>query len=425
MSEPSAYDEIRRAVLGRLERDRLDPDVDPAAVRAIVAGMVADYQRRAQLGQGRALGNTDEMLDRILRSVTAFGPLTELLARTDVEEIFIEGPRVTYLDADGRLQGLTVPTTTEENRAVVDRLLASTQRTLDSRTPLVQARVLDGGARLTASQSPISDELSATLRRHRFKRESLSQMVALGSLPRSAAGFLWALMQTTTGVVVSGPPGAGKTSMLSAMIAAAPSNLCIRCAEEIRELHIPLAHGGYYEARPPGADGTGEVDLRAIVKFLLAMRPDRIVVGEVRGEEAFELTRAVNAGCGFSCTVHANSGRDALTALVNAALMAGENVRDQVVRRIFASSIDVVVHCDRDEQQVQGESRILREVTEIVAVVPSMTDDFSTEPVFVRDGMGKPMRWTGFLPPDHGRLQRALPDGLSLRAILEDRVSPL
>ena len=279
----TAYDEIRQAVLHRLERDRLDPDRDTTAVRGVVDHVVADYQRRAQVGEARPLGSADEMAGRIHRAVTAWGPLTELLERPDVEEIFIEGGRVTWLGADGRLQGLTVPTTAEENRAVVDRLLATTQRTLDTRTPLVQARVLDGAARLTASQPPISDELSATIRRHRFSRERLSQMVQLGSLTSAAAGYLWALLQARSGVVVSGPPGAGKTSMLSAMLAAAPPSHCIRCAEEIRELHVPFALGGYYEARPPAADGTGEIDLRAIVKFLLAMRPDIIVVGEVRG----------------------------------------------------------------------------------------------------------------------------------------------
>ena len=124
--------------------------------------------------------------------------------------------------------------------------------------------------------------------------------------------------------------------------------------------------------------------------------------------------------------MHANSARDALAAMVNAALMAGENVRDQVVRNIFASAIDVVVHCDRKDQSGDdGDSQILRQVREIVAVVPSLGDTFSTEPVFVREALGRPMRWTGYLPPDHDRLQSALPEGMSLRAILEGRVSPL
>jgi pilus assembly protein CpaF len=132
-------------------------------------------------------------------------------------------------------------------------------------------------------------------------------------------------------------------------------------------------------------------------------------VGEVRGAEAFELTRAVNAGCGFLCTVHANSARDALSALVNAAIMAGENVSETVVRKVFASTIDYVVHLDRDDVNRIGPDQTLRrQVMEIIAVAPSMSDDFTTEPIFARDGLGAPLRWTAALPPKAGLIDRAL-----------------
>ena len=422
----NAYEAIRLDVLHRLERDKLDPDADLEAVRDTVGRAVEAYQRRAHLGQGRALADPGDMHRRLLASITDFGPLSELFARGDVEEIFIEGGRVTYIDATGRLQGLPVPTTEAENRQLVDRLLASTQRNLDAKSPIVQARVLDGSARLTAAQPPIADQLSVTIRRYVMRRETLRSLVELGSLSLPAAGFLWALMQTTSSVVVSGPPGAGKTSLLSAMMAAVPSTHCIRCCEEIRELHVPLTHGAYYESRPPALDGSSEIPLRQLVKFTLAMRPDLIVVGEVRGSEAFELTRAVNAGCGFACTVHANSARDALNALVNAATMAGENVREDVVRRVFSSAIDVVVHLDRDDiNRADPAVGIRRQVMEIIGVVPSLAEDFSTEPIFVRDDLGRPLRWTGVLPPGHERLDRALPRSLSLQAILEGRATPL
>ncbi len=156
------------------------------------------------------------------------------------------------------------------------------------------------------------------------------------------------------------------------------------------------------------------------------MRPDRIVVGEVRGAEAFELTRAVNAGCGFSCTVHANSAREALSALVNAALMAGENVTESVVRNVFASSIDFVVHLDRDTS-VRSDRGLRRRVMEVLSVVPSLHDDFTTEPIFLRSDLGGPLEWTGVFPPDDltRRIQRSLPEGMTLRAIFEGRLSPL
>ena len=423
----SAYDRIRGDVLARLEHEAIDPAVDITAVATAVDDAVDAWQRRAHVGQVLPLGDAEAMRGRVVASVTDLGPLTDLFERDDVEEVFIEDARVTFLDRTGRLQGLPVPTTAAENRQLVDRLLAATERQLDAKNPLVQARVLDGGARLTASQAPISDGLSATIRRHLLKRETLRGMVERDALSAPAAGYLWALLQARTSVLVSGPPGAGKTSMLAAMLGAVPSTQAIRCCEEVRELAVPLTHGAYYEARPAALDGSGAVTLRDLVKFTLAMRPDRIVVGEVRGAEAFELTRAVNAGCGFACTVHANTARDALTALVNAAIMAGENVHDGIVRRVFSAALDVVVHVDRDQvaRRDQQAGGIRRQVTQVEEVLPALTDDFTTEPIFARSAIGSPMEWTGTVPAHADRVDRALPDGLTLRAVLEGRVSPL
>jgi pilus assembly protein CpaF len=162
-----------------------------------------------------------------------------------------------------------------------------------------------------------------------------------------------------------------------------------------------------------------------LVKLVLAMRPDRIVVGEVRGAEAFELTRAANAGCGFCCTVHANSAREALEAIVNAALMAGENVTDPVVRRVFSSSIDFVVHLDRDAAST-GES-LRRRTMEILAVRPSLGEGFTTEPIFHRESIGAPLEWTGTLPTGEiaARAEGALQGQTSLRAICDGSESVL
>jgi Flp pilus assembly CpaF family ATPase len=135
------------------------------------------------------------------------------------------------------------------------------------------------------------------------------------------------------------------------------------------------------------------------------MRPDRIVVGEVRGAEAFELSRAVNAGCGFLCTIHANTASEALDALVNAALMAGENVTERIVRKVFSQSLDVVVHVDRADTAATDTEGVRRQVMEVAAVVPALHDDFTIEPLFVRDRVGAPMRWTGAMP---SRLERRL-----------------
>jgi Flp pilus assembly CpaF family ATPase len=145
-----------------------------------------------------------------------------------------------------------------------------------------------------------------------------------------------------------------------------------------------------------------------------------IVVGEVRGAEAFELTRAANAGCGMACTIHANSASDALNALVNAALMAGENVPEPVVRKVFAASIDLVVHLGRGVDA--SGRRIVRETMEIRAMVPALHDDFSTEALFVREHLGAPLDWTGALPPTDlaERIEGVLPAGTSLAQLLHE-----
>lgn len=415
-----AYDAIRRDVIARVERRRLRAESDLEEVRAEVREAVDDYQRSAHLGEVVPLGDPQTMVERVLRSVADLGALTDLVARRDVEEIFIEGPRVSYLDGSGIVRGLATPTSEQENRQIVERLLSTTDRQLNAKNPIVQARVLEGSARLTASIPPVSDDLSATLRRYTVRDVALESLVDLGSLTTEAAGFLWAVMQIRSRVVVSGEPGAGKTTMAAGLLSAAPARHCTRCCEEIREIAVPLTHGGYYEVRPPSLDGTGEISLRDLVKFVLAMRPDRIVVGEVRGAEAFELSRAVNAGCGFLCTVHANSASEALNALLNAALMAGENVTEHIVRKVFAESLDLVVHLDRDDRPSQDSGGVARRVMEIAAVMPNLGSDFTVEPVFRREHLGAPLRWTGAIPEHLAeRVERALPEGTLLRNVAE------
>jgi len=414
-----AYETIRRDVVTRIERSEVTVE-QVESVRLEVVRAVDEYQRTAHAGGAVPLSDPSEMRDRILRSVTDFGPLTELLGRTDVEEVFIEGSRVTYLDAQGRLRGLTTPTNEDENRQIIERLLAPTDRQLNTKHPLVQARVLDGEARLTAAIAPVGDRLSATIRRYTVRDVTLDELVRRGLLTGPAAHLLWACMQFRSRVAVSGEPGAGKTTLLGALLAAVPSSHCVRCCEEIRELAVPVIHGGYYEVRPSALDGTGEISLRDLVRFVLGMRPDRIVVGEVRGAEAFELSRAVNAGCGFCVTVHANSATEALHALVNAALMAGENVTERVVSKVFSESLDLVVHVDRDDVPRDGEVGIRRRIMEIAAVVPALSDNFTVEPIFVRESLGAPLEWTGVLPDRlESRIDRALPGGRALRDLVE------
>jgi pilus assembly protein CpaF len=237
-SRANAYEAIRRRALSLVEEQRVDAGSEPERVRSLATVAVDDYQRLAQLGEGRALGDAQGMVDRVVRSLTAYGPLTDLLARCDVEEVFIEGDRVSFIDGSGDLRGLDQPTTPGENRSVVERLLADGDRRLDASSPIVQARVLDGTARLTAVLPPVADRLSVTLRRYALRRETLGSLVDLDALSPAAAAFLRATMQFSSSILISGPPGAGKTSLLSALLDAAPPDHCIRCCEEVRELNV-------------------------------------------------------------------------------------------------------------------------------------------------------------------------------------------
>lgn len=417
------YEVLRKEALARIDGSGLDPEHDSEQVRGLLQATVEEYQQLAHLGEGRSLADPGATVERLVMSVSGHGPLHALLERPDVEEIFIEGDRITYLETGGALRSSPIPTTEAENRRTIEQLVATTDRRLDASNPMTQARILDGSARLTAVIPPISDRLSATVRRYALRRQTLDSLTALGSLTQPAADFLKLAMAANASVIVSGPPGAGKTSFLSALINAVPMEHCIRACEEVRELHVPLIHGSYYEARPPSLDGSGEISLRALVKVTLAMRPDLIVIGEVRGAEAFELTRAVNAGCGLACTIHSNSAQDALEALVNAALMAGENIPERVVRKVFSSSIDLVVHLDRRSESADG--RMIRQTVEIRALVPALHDDFSTEPLFIRERFDSPLVWTGATPPGalSERLARQLPVEKPLTSVMDGGIA--
>ena len=418
----SVYEELRRRSATVLDERGIDPLVSQDAARQAITGVVVDYQSRSHAGQGDPLRDPERMVERIVRSVTAFGPLTPLLEREDVEEVFIEGDRVTYIEAGGRLQALTEPTTEAENWQIVARLLDGTGRRLDATSAIQQAHVLNGRARLTVVIPPIAPRLSATIRLYTRSNETLDSLVRMGVFPPAAAAFLWLLAQARSSVLFAGPTSAGKTTALAAWLRAVPRDQCVRIVEEVRELNIPLSlHSSSYEASGLDLSGGRMYDLRQLIKVSLAMRVDLLCVGEVRGAEAFELTRAMNAGAGFACTIHADSATRALSALLSAARHAGENITDDSLRMIFSESLDVVVYLDRHVT----DGRDFRECREIVLVQPSTsTTHWNVEPIFER--VGATMRWTGLLPDPvlSSKLERHLPADVKLPMVLEGEWFP-
>ena len=420
----SAYDTLRVRAAETCERRKLNPTTDPDQAKTVIADLVTEHQARAHAGHTEVLLDPELMVDRIFQSLVGYGPLTDLLARHDIEEVFIEGDRVSYIETGGRLAALNHPTSETENRQIVERLLDGTGRRLDATSAIQQAHILDGRARLTAVIEPVSRRTSATIRLYTASDETLGSLVRRGVWSPAAAGFLWCLAQVRGSVLFAGPTGAGKTTALGAFLRAVPADQCIRVVEEVSELNIPLSiHSSFYQASGVGLDGGRRYTLRDLIKVCLAMRVDMLCVGEVRGAEAFELTRAVNAGGGFSCTIHSDSAVKALTALLGASLMAGENVPADALRTIFSESIDAVAYLDRHIDP-DGTSR--RECREIVLVRPLLDGRTSwiTEPIFTRSHGD--LRWTGILPePDlTRRIERILPDGVTLPMVMEGEWTP-
>lgn len=425
----TAYENLRLRLLDRIKEGKVDPESDPDGVRALIKTEVAAYQRQSQSGVGgRTLANPKDMERRLERAILEYGVLGPLMDDDQVEEIFISGGDVSYVDAHGRLASVEDPTTEEELFHLVNRLLQTSGREVSQRNPIVQARVLDGAARMGVVVPPIADELSVTLRKYTMRHEDLNDLVRFDSLSPAAAALLHAAMLTRTGVVVSGIPAAGKTTLVNALLRAVPPSHRVLGCEETRELSAPVMHGAYYQTRAASNDSSSEseVSLRDLVKICLGMRPDLLVVGEVRGEEAFELTRAGNAGCGVLCTVHSNNAAEALQALTATAIMAGQNVPERQVRSIFSNVFDLVVHCDREDVQFKTEDsgRIKRQIMEIAAVpaLQGAETDYTIEPIFVREGFGQPLRWTGAPLPENlkKRLDNVLSrHGTSVQRILE------
>ncbi len=324
------------------------------AVRALVA------EDAVLLGDG----DREEIAARIVRDSVGLGPLEVLLADPAVEEVMVNGPGTVYVERGGRIEATDVAFADEEElRNAIERILAPLGRRVDELSPMVDARLADG-SRVNVVIPPLAiDGPLVSIRRFGARRPGPDELVALGTLTAAQRGALEAAVAGRRSILVSGGTGSGKTTLLNALSGFIDVGERVVTIEDAAELRLRQPHVVRLESRPAGVEGRGQVSIRDLLRNALRMRPDRIVIGEVRGPEALDLLTALNTGHdGALSTVHANSPADALSRLETLALMAGVGLPHAAVAEQVRRGIDLVVHLERGADG----ARVVTEIAEVV-----------------------------------------------------------
>jgi pilus assembly protein CpaF len=369
--------EVRELV----RRRGIDPVAEPATVRRLIDEVVTHYLDRAVTSSLPPLGDTTHVTRAVLDAVAGFGPLQPFLDDPSIEEIWINEPGRVFVARRGRSELTTLILTAEQVAELVERMLRTSGRRIDLSTPFVDAMLPDGSRLHVVIPQITREHMAVNIRKFVLGLHSLDELVGVGSITEQAARFLEACVAAGLNVLVSGGTQAGKTTMLNALCAAIPARERVVTVEEVFELQVALPDVVAMQTRQANLEGTGEIPLRRLVKEALRMRPQRLIVGEVRQEECLDLLIALNSGLPGMCTLHANSAREALVKVCTLPLLAGENVSAAFVVPTVAASVDVVAHLSTD---AAGHRRM----REIVAVPGRVEGDIiETSDIFsTRDG---------------------------------------
>jgi pilus assembly protein CpaF len=376
LQSASAIEILDADVRDEVRRVGVDPLTDVEAVRRFARQAVRDHDQRSLSGAVRPVDDPDGAVEELVARVAGFGPLQRYLDDPSVEEVWINEPQRVFVARDGRHELTTTILTHGEVRDLVERMLKTSGRRLDMSSPFVDA-MLPSGHRLHVVLDGISRGFSAVnIRKFVVRATKLTELVELGTLTSQAADFLEAAVVAGLNIVIAGGTQAGKTTLLNTLGSAVPGGERIVSCEEVYELRFSHPDWVAMQTRQSGLEGTGEIKLRHLVKESLRMRPSRIVVGEVRSEEALDLLLALNSGLPGMATVHANSAREALVKLCTLPLLAGENISGRFVVPTVAASVDLVCHI---AVEANGRRRI-REITGVPGRVEA--DTIETEPIF-------------------------------------------
>ena len=340
------------------------------------------------------------LFEQIAAEILGFGPLQPLLEDATITEIMVNGAKNIYIERKGKLH--RVPVTFENNDHVlriIDRIVAPLGRRIDESSPYVDARLPDG-SRVNAVIAPIS-LVGPVLTIRKFSRNpiTIEQIIEFGTVSQEALQFLKACVEARINIMISGGTGSGKTTLLNILSSFIPSDERIVTIENAAELQLRQEHVVTLESRPPNIEGRGEITIRMLVVNALRMRPERIIVGEIRDEAALDMLQAMNTGHdGSMTTLHSNGPRDTLSRLETMTLMAGMDLPSRAIREQISSAINLIVH----QSRMRDGSRKIVAITEVSGMegdVITMTDIFVFEQTGVENGqiVGR-LRPTGLRP---------------------------
>jgi pilus assembly protein CpaF len=351
-----------------------------------------------------------QVLDSALADLVGYGPLELLLAENEVSEIMVNGARQVFIERNGELIETDVNFIDDEHvMRIINRIVNPLGRRVDSDNPTADARLPDG-SRVNVAIPPVAvDGPTITIRKFLETKITLAELIELGTLTQYMARFLEACVEARLNILITGNTSSGKTTMLNLLSGFIPNNERIVTIEDAVELKLKQRHVVRLETKLPNVDGSGQVNVRDLVRNALRMRPDRIVVGEVRGGEAMDMLQAMNTGhTGSLTTLHANAPRDATARLETMAMMAGLDMPLIAIRRQIASAINLIVHLSR----LQDGSRKMTRITELSGMegdIITLSDIFKFEQTGISpDGkvLGQ-LRPTGLRPMFTPRLEVA------------------
>ena len=367
----------------------------------------------------------DQIVQSVVNRMVGLGPIEPYLNDSQVTEIMVNAPDEIFVEKDGELEPVEVSFRDEQHILnVIDRIVAPLGRRVDESTPFVDARLPDG-SRVNAIIPPLALRSPAlTIRRFSADPFTLKRLVKMESIDKKMAGFLQACIRARLNILISGGTGSGKTSTLNALARCIPKGERLVTIEDTAELQLTATNLVSLESRPPNIEGAGEVNIRTLVFNALRMRPDRIIVGEVRGPEAFDMLQAMNTGHpGSLTTVHANSPADAVRRLESMVLMAGLDLPQPAIRDQIASSLDLILQ----QERLPGGKRKVVSIAEVVFTQDEGWENLrvKTEEIFTfrqegLDEKGKALgqfQATGYEPRCLEVIRRS---GFSVQDALED-----